>query len=137
MLKKLVVILSITVILVDCKSFDIQELTVGQNCGETDVFQISGATISPWPPEMGVTADVYILGTFLQEVYVQEYVLGLCTNSMFWNYYPINIDQTFQVNSINYFWESITWPNTPGSYVLNMQLTAQSHICCWEVSFSL
>ena len=47
MLKKLVVILSITVILVDCKSFDIQELTVGQNCGETDVFQISGATISP------------------------------------------------------------------------------------------
>ncbi|OMJ92199.1 hypothetical protein SteCoe_5074 [Stentor coeruleus] len=110
---------------------------VGQNCGNTSVFDIYEVDVAPWPPSPGKPGAIAMVGKFLKKTYVQEMVVGICYNSMIWNYYPEDIDKTWNAGENGKFEMVIAFPTKRGSYISNVQLTAGDHICCWQFSYNI
>ncbi|OMJ92201.1 hypothetical protein SteCoe_5076 [Stentor coeruleus] len=110
--------------------------SVGSNCGYTNIFNISGVYISPWPPQgLGTVATINIVGVFIKGDYIQEIVFGTCYNSMFWEYVPTDVDLSYETGQQVMFTINQQFPSYPGNYISNIQLTAGYHICCWQFSY--
>ena len=115
----------------------ISSLGIGQNCGATNIYQITSVDISPWPPSPGQKAQVVMMGLFVAPVYVNGFLLGLCLDNSEWEYDSIYVGVNFAANDVEYFYADVTWPTTAGSYELVMALTSNTNICCWQVNFEL
>ncbi|OMJ92200.1 hypothetical protein SteCoe_5075 [Stentor coeruleus] len=110
---------------------------VGQNCGNTNIFHVYEVDVSPWPPGPGNAGTITMNGKFLEGAYVQEMVLGICYNSMIWNYYPEVVDKSWSAGEKATFEMAVVFPTKSGSYVNNFQLTAGDHICCWQFAYNI
>ena len=44
------------------KIIPISNLEVGQNCGATNIYQITAVDISPWPPSPGQAGQIVMMG---------------------------------------------------------------------------
>ncbi|OMJ89701.1 hypothetical protein SteCoe_8065 [Stentor coeruleus] len=110
---------------------------VGSNCGASNIYQIYGVDVNPWPPTPGMTALLTMVGLFVQGTFVQEIVLGTCYNGMVWNYDPVDINKSYPTGAEVQFEMIVTFPNEAGSYISNIQITAGVHICCWQFSYNI
>lgn len=110
---------------------------VGSNCGASNIYQIFGVDVNPWPPAPGMVALLTMVGVFVQGTYVQEIVLGTCFNSMVWNYDPVDVDQSWPTGDEVQFEMLVQFPNVAGNYISNIQLTAGDHICCWQFAYTI
>lgn len=110
---------------------------VGENCGYTNIYDIYGVDVNPWPPTPGMVGVLTMIGKFVKGTYVQEIVLGTCYNSMLWNYDPVDVDKSWPTGEEVQFDMVVVFPNEHGSYISNVQLTAGDHICCWQFSYNI
>ena len=63
------------------KTFEIKQLSVGQNCGPTNIYDITAVYIVPWPPVIGQLGNIVMEGLFMTSTFVEEFMLGLCLNN--------------------------------------------------------
>ena len=120
------------------KEFLATPTNLGESCGSTGVFTVVTATILPWPPTIGGQATCYLEGTFSEPTYVQQFIIGMSYNNMFWDYYPYDYDVTYNAGlPLAEFVKPITMWNMHGSYTVTMTLTSGVHIFCWSISFQL
>ncbi|OMJ91416.1 hypothetical protein SteCoe_5995 [Stentor coeruleus] len=110
---------------------------VGTNCGASNVYNMYGVDIDPWPPYAGMQALMLIGGIFMQNTVVQEIVLGTCYNSMVWNYDPVPVNVGYPAGDEVVFELGVIFPTDPGNYISNVQLVAGVHICCWQFPYTI
>ncbi|OMJ68556.1 hypothetical protein SteCoe_33961 [Stentor coeruleus] len=99
---------------------------------------MSGVDIDPWPPYAGMQALMLIGGTFKQNTYVQEIVLGTCYNSMVWNYDPVDVNVAYAAGDDIVFLLGVMFPTDPGNYISNVQLQVDgAYVCCWQFPYTI
>lgn len=118
------------------KFFELKQ-HVGQNCGQTDVYNTEYVNVNPWPPTPGEKATINMVGEFLKTTYVQELVFGTLYNGMVWNYQPVDIDKSYNAGNVIEFVMGAEFPNEQGAYTSNIQLVSGSHISCWQFQYNI
>ncbi|OMJ68557.1 hypothetical protein SteCoe_5994 [Stentor coeruleus] len=111
---------------------------VGSNCGASNVYEMYGVNVNPWPPNAGMHSLMIIEGIFIQNALVQNIVLGTCYNSKTWNYDSIAVDNTYSAGEEVVFELATIFPTNPGNYISNVQLqVGGAYVCCWQFPYTI
>lgn len=115
---------------------------VGQLCATSNLFKIVSFDVTPWPPALGRSSDITIIGEILaNNTGISQIVYGIENAYNQWNYNTQIVDQSYNIYEAVIFQNSQMWPFFTGNYILQTTIFGldypASTIGCWVVAFNL
>ncbi|OMJ70433.1 hypothetical protein SteCoe_31594 [Stentor coeruleus] len=114
---------------------------IGQPCASTDNFAITTFDITPYPPTLGKTSNITIIGKTLHTIDFGQIIYAIENQYQQWFYQYQTINQTYSKNLVLNFNYTLTWPNSSGNYLSQVTIheQAKQYIidACWTFAFSL
>ena len=110
--------------------------SVGKKCSRSRFFDITEAQVQPWRPTPNGVSEIMVSGEFLQEVFVEEGVLGIRrVGENNWDLSSTFVNSTYSLGEIADFYAYATWPKRKGFYTVTYNLVSDEILACWEADF--
>jgi hypothetical protein len=114
-------------------------LKVGESCDANPVFNITSATIQPFPIVGGQDYSVTLAGTFLQQDYVDTIAIGTRREDNEWHYTYQQVKKAYSKGTSTNFVLSLRAPGYQGTYTdqITLHRSDFSYLSCWQYIYQI
>ena len=117
----------------------LQQLTLGESCDKTPVFNIMNFNVSPFPIVKTQQYTITVPGTFLDKDYIKQMYVGTKRGDGFWHYTYQTVEKEYAKGANATFVISLQGPSDKGAYTdqVTFHRSDFSSLACWQYDYTI